>query len=188
MRYFTLSMIVFLLLSLQLMAVEGPKHRNHAVLHCFDDIEVELENGSIILKNKDYRHSQVEITRDYELYVNGDRVETNAAQQELIEDYYHCFTDLLESATDVGIEGAKIGVAGAKVGIKAIARLFKLISPDYDIEDYEQEIEQDAEQLEEKAEEIEGIAEELEEAAEDLEQLHVELRERIPALEELSWF
>ena len=163
---------------------------NKGCITCLDDARVSFDHGTIVITSNKNRYNRdiVEITDDYELYVNDRYVETNRQQQELVEEYYDLMMDMVWDAKRIGWEGAKMGIEGAKVGLKAVVNVIRLIDPDYDTDDLEEELEEEAEKLEEQAELLEEEAEELEEIAEDLEDIHRKLRRRIPELRALKWF
>lgn len=154
-------------------------------MHCIQNADIDIEKESIIIKNDDY---EVEITSDYELYVNGKCVKTNADQKELVKEYHDLIFEIIDRAKEVGKEGAKLGIHGAKIGLQAIVGVFKLLRDDYDTDDLEEELELKSDELNEKAEELEKEAEKLEYLASDLEDLHEALIEEIPELEELDTF
>jgi len=155
---------------------------------CLEDVEVDIDDGTIIFTKKDSDHERVEITEDYELYINGRFVKTNGEQQELVEVYYELYMDIIRQAKKIGYEGAKIGAKGAKIGLKAVAGVLKLLSSDYDSDDLERDLKREARKLEDRAEKLQEKAEKIEEMADELEDVHNELRGRIPELRELDWF
>jgi hypothetical protein len=155
---------------------------------CLDNINIDIEDGTLVLANKHDDDEVVEITEDYDLYVNGKKIKTDYRQDALIKDYYNQFMDIIDYAKKIGREGAKIGIEGAKVGLKAAAGVLKLILSDYEADEFEEYIEEEAEELEERADELKEKAEEIEEMAEEFEDLHQELKENIPELQRLDWF
>ena len=155
---------------------------------CLEDIDIDIENGALILTNKYDRDDVVKITEDYDLYVNGKYISTDYRQDILIKDYYKQFINLIDYAKELGWEGARVGVEGAKVGLKAAAGLLKVIFTKYEAEELEEYIEEQAEELEDRAEELKEKAEEIEEMADEFEDLHHELKENIPELKRLKWF
>jgi hypothetical protein len=152
-----------------------------------DDLDVDIDDGSIIIEERGFGHDEVEITSEHELYVNGKLVKLDKDQQELVGRFYDQTFELIDYATEIGIEGAKIGAQGAAVGIHALTKLFKLLDSDYDTEDYEQEIEAKADELEAKADELDKKADEVEHMADRLEDLFYEMSESIPELRDLNW-
>jgi hypothetical protein len=154
----------------------------------FDRCSIELDDGSIIMSNNGHREPVIEITEDYELYINGRFIELDDQQRELVAEYYDKCMILVEEAVEIGAWGAKIGLKGAKVGLGAIASLVKILDEDYDWDDYEREIELQAEELEDEAEELEEQAEELEDLADELEEIFEEMEEEIEELGELDWY
>lgn len=169
-------------------------HHDHDGNYLFyswnDDIELEIDDGEVIITcdKRRYRSDEVRITESYKLYVNGERVDVDDDQKELLRDYYHQAIDVHEEAMIIGKEGAKIGVEGAKIGAHAVAGVVKLLLLDFDEDEFEESIEWEAEKLEERAEKLEERAEVLEEMAEDLEDMHDDLRREIPELRKLRWF
>lgn len=154
-------------------------------MKCMKDADIDIDNETIKIHDDDY---EVEITEDYNLYVNGKYIETNSHQKRLVKEYHGLIFEIIDRAKEVGLEGARLGIDGAKIGLHAIAGVFKLLSDDYDSEDLEAELEIKADELEEKAAELEKEAKDLEYLASDLEDLHAELKEEIPELEELDTF
>ncbi len=155
---------------------------------CLKDVEVDIDDGSIIFTEKDNDHERVEITEEYELYVNGRLVEVNEKQQRLIEAYYDLYMDIIRQAKKIGYEGAKIGAKGAKLGLKAVAGVLRLLGSDYDSDDLERDLKREARKLEDRAEKLQEKAEKIEQMADELEDVHNDLRDRIPELRELDWF
>ncbi|UCE66069.1 MAG: hypothetical protein JSU85_14645 [Candidatus Zixiibacteriota bacterium] len=158
--------------------------------HWNDGIRFVIDDGDVIIscEKRRYKSDEVKITEDYRLYVNGDRVNVDDDQKELLKDYYHKAIDLHEEAEIVAREGAKIGAEGAKIGTKAAAGALKMLFLDFNEDEFEAKIEKEAEELEEMAEELEARAEVLEDMAEDLEDMHNDLARKIPELRELQWF
>ncbi len=158
--------------------------------HWNDGIRFEIDDGDVIItcEKRRYKTDEVKITEDYRLYVNGDRVDVDNDQKELLKDFYNKAIDLHEEAEIIAREGAKIGVKGAKIGTKAAAGALQMLFLDFDEDEFEEKIEREAEGLEEMAEELEARAEVLEDMAEDLEDIHDDLSHKIPELRELKWF
>ena len=155
---------------------------------CLDHIDIDIENGTLTLTNKNNKNEVVDITEDYELYVNGKYISTDDRQGILLKNYYNQFMDIIDYAKELGREGARVGVEGAKIGLKAAAGILKVIFTKYEADDFEEYIEEEAEELEDRAEELKAKAEEIEEMAEEFEDLHQELKENIPELGRLDWF
>jgi len=156
--------------------------------YTMDNIEIDLEESTIILTPCHQSKPKVEITEEYELYINGKLIETDARQKELIGEYYRTTMELVEKAKEIGIKGAKIGVEGAKLGLGSLASLVKLLRSDYDTDDFEKEIEAKAEKIEKKAELLEEEAEELEDLAYEMEDLYEQMEDEISELDELDWY
>jgi len=153
-----------------------------------DDINIEIEDGSVILSEESTFENVVEITEDYELYVNDRQVKLTPEQQDLVEEFHVQVFEVVDEAKYLGWEGAKIGVSGAKLGMKAISRLFKMVFTSYDEDDFERDMERDAELLEGKAEKLEDKAKVIEKMADDLKFITEELFDDVPELRRLEWF
>lgn len=155
-----------------------------------DDISFDLDDGTLIITCEQDRHdrSVVEFTEDYKLFIDGDEIELNDDQRELVREFYDQSMDIVDYAKEIGWEGAKIGVEGAKLGAKAIGCLFKLLSPNYDSDDMEDEIERAAEKIEDRAELLEEKAKFIEDMVEDLDDIKDDMCDKIPELDRLSWF
>jgi len=158
--------------------------------HHNDRLRLDIDDSDVIItcERRRYRSDEVKITGDYQLYVNGDRVDVDDDQEELLKKFYHKALDLNEEAKMIGREGAEIGVEGAKIGARAVSGVIQMLLLDFDEDKFEAKIEREAERLEEKAEKLEERAEVLEEMAEDLEDMHDDLGRKIPELRELKWF
>lgn len=158
--------------------------------HWNDGIKLEIDDDDVIITCEKRRHKsdEVRITKDCQLYVNGDRVDVEDDQKELVKNFYRTAIDLHEEAEIIGREGAEIGVQGAKIGAKAVSGVLQMLLLDFDEDKFEAKIEREAELLEEKAEKLEERAEVLEDMAEDLEDMHDDLARKIPELRELRWF
>ncbi|MBN2410992.1 DUF2884 family protein, partial [candidate division KSB1 bacterium] len=153
-----------------------------------DDVNVEIDDDKIILSNKCDEDETVEFNDNYELIVNGEKVDLNKRQQELVEEFYTLSFDLIEEAQKIGIEGAKIGVEGATLGLTAVANVLRLLSPDYSSDDFERDMEKKSKKLEKKAERLEKKAEKLEVIVDFLGDIRDELKETTPELRDLYWF
>jgi hypothetical protein len=157
---------------------------NHSHLN---GVDVDFEDGSVIFTETEYGET-VEITEDYELYVNDRLVELDDNQQELVKEYYDLFDQIIEEAKEIGWEGARIGVSGAHLGLKALGGLFKVVFTSYDSDDLERDMEREADKLEARAKVLERKAKVIEDMADDLEELADVMSSEIPELGKLEWF
>jgi vacuolar-type H+-ATPase catalytic subunit A/Vma1 len=151
------------------------------------DKSIELEDGRLVIEHEEEGWT-VEITDDYELYVDGRRVKTDREQKKLLKRYYRDFEKIEDMAEDLAREGAAVGLEGAKLGVSAVACIAKLLLEDYDSDDMEDEMEVKTEDLEKMAEKLEKKADKLEDIADDLEKTHRKLRRSIPELGDLEDF
>ena len=184
MKYVTVSLLLIFSFTLFVHAADENDFKRK-YMSCIKNADLNIEDENITIYDDD---NSIEITRDYELYVNGRFVKTNTEQKRLLKEYHSAIFEIIDRAKDIGKEGAKLGIDGAKIGLKAIVGVFKLMRDDYDSGDLEEELELKAEELEEKAEELEKEAEKLEYLADNLEELHDELKEEIPELQDLNTF
>jgi hypothetical protein len=152
-----------------------------------DHKSIDFEDGTLVIEHED-EDWLVEITEDYKLYVNGDRVKTNSQQTKLLRGYYRDYEDIEELAEEIGRDAAQIGVAGVKLGVSAVACVAKLLLEDFDCEDMEIEIDLDEEKIEKMAEKLEKKADKIEDLADDLEKTHKKLKRSIPELGDLEDF
>ena len=155
---------------------------------CLDNVDISIDDGSVILYPDDDDDEYVEITETHRLYINGHRIRTNTKQEALLAEYHEQVYFIVDEAKEIGWEGAKVGVQGAVIGLKAVVGVFKLISPRYDADDLERDLEREAEKIEVKAERLEEEAEDIEELADELEDMHYNLKRNIPELRRLGWF
>jgi len=169
--------------------VDACRFRMNNGLNCIDNVSIQYRHGTVFITPEyDNEDGEVEITRDYELYVNGRRIRLNKEQEELAADYHETVRSIYKEAVNIGWEGAKIGAEGTALGIKAVVGVFRLLSPDYDEDDLERDLEREAEKLEEKAEDLEEVAEEIEDMTDDLKYAHRKMRGEIKELRQLRWF
>lgn len=169
-------------------AIHDDSDKDRNILACYENVEVDFENGTIVLTCKYDDSEFVEITEDHDLYVNGRQVKLDRSQRRLVADYYERFTIVIEYAKEIGFEGAKIGIKGTKVGLRALVGVMKVLLSDYESDELEEDLEEEAEDLEELAADLEDKAEDLEHQAESLEDLHHEMRDEIPEIGALRWF
>jgi hypothetical protein len=195
MKSLKISLVVGLLLLTLPVLAASESHVHGIYVHTdkhfdshLDGVDIDLDGGSIILKHRDRRAETVEITEDYQLYVNGYEVDLDDDQRALVAEYYELGMEIVDYAKELGWEGARIGLSGAKLGLKAVGNLAKLIFTSYDTEDFEREMEREAGRLEARAEVLESRAEEIEDMAEELVDIEWEMNREIPELRELDWF
>ena len=153
-----------------------------------EDFDIDVDDSVIIIEDHGRNSNILEITPKFELYLNGDQIETNEEQKKLVEEFYLLFFETVEYGKEIGREGARIGIKGAKLGFKAVGGVFKMIFTGYEAEDLERDMEYEAALLEDEAEEIEEMAEKIEEMVEELEDIAFELQREIPELRKLNWF
>ncbi len=153
-----------------------------------NDVDFEIDDGSLYISNEDPLYESIEINEKYELFVNDERVELDKEQQELVTAYYDLTMAIVHRAKEVGWEGVKIGLEGAQLALKAVGGVVKMLFTSYDEDDLEREMDREAEKIENKAERLEEKAEDIERWAEDLEIVAEQMVEFIPEIEELGWF
>ena len=154
-----------------------------------EHISIDIKHGDVVIKHREGRERcEVEITEEYELFIDGEKVETDEEQTKLLGEYHQLVHDIHDNAKEIGWEGARIGVDGAKIGLKAGIGVLKMLFTSYDEDDLDRDLERATAKIEQRAEELEEKAEVIEIMAEDLEDLTYDLSEAIPELDELGWF
>ena len=56
-----------------------------------DDIDIDIDDGTIILEGRGGYDGLIEITDDYELFVNGRKINLDGNQRELVTEFYDNF-------------------------------------------------------------------------------------------------
>ena len=184
-------LLVFLLAIPAVQAADSRAHR-YSKSGCNDshlnNVSIDIDDGTLILTHHDRHKGTVEITEDYELYVNGRHVKTNGEQRELLGEYYELMTELVARATALGLAGAEIGVEGGELALSAVGGVLKVLFTDYDSDDLERDIEKDAKRLEARAKKLERKGKKIEAMAYELEEISDDLNREIAALRKLDWF
>lgn len=153
----------------------------------FHNHRVDLDKRQITIYAEEHDDFEIEINREHELYVDGEKISLDADQQKLVTLYYTQFMELTDEAKDIGWEGARIGLQGAGIGLKAVAGVVKMIFTSYDEDELERDMEREAEKIEARAEELEHRAESIEDMAYELEDTFDGMVDGIPELKELDW-
>lgn len=171
------------------LSAAAPAWAGHGKTHIdHDGLQLDFDGDTLIVESGENDRDTVEISADFDLTVNGHRIETDRKDRKLLQAYYEKAGEIDEAARQIGLEGARIGVKGAALGVSALGKVIHLLSSDYDSDDLEEEIEAEAEKIESQAEGLEEAAELLEEQVEELEEIADDLQDRIPALDDLDWF
>ncbi len=152
-----------------------------------DGMDLDYHGSTLIISN-DRRGDEVKITEDHNLYINGDKVELDSEQREVVGDFYEKTMHLTEQARIVGKEGARVGLKGARLGLSAIFKIIHLLSPDYDSDDMEREMDAEASLIEDQANDLGRYAEDLEDSAEEVQDLADRMCDKIPEIDRLGWF
>ncbi len=156
--------------------------------HQVNDISYDISNDGTLSITPDRGRGEIEITADYDLYIDHKRIELDRAQRKLVRNYYRQSLDLIEQAEKVGLQGAKIGVQGAALGVQATSGVLRALFTDYDTDDLERDLEYQADLLEEKAGKLEDKADGIGELAGELEKLAEKMNDEIPAIRRVRWF
>jgi len=187
------SIFILVTVILLVFAPVGFAEHRHIDLDLFDGelweedgIRVCVDDGSVILTHE-YEDDEIEITDDYELYINDRPIKTDARQRELVQEYHTTVFGIKDRAVEIGLKGAKIGLEGAKIGLQAIGGVFKMILTSYDEDDLDRDMDRATREIEYKAELLEDEAEEIEEMADDIEDIWYDMQEEIPEIGALGW-
>ena len=173
----------------------GSRHRHHDLdrdswydEHS-DHISIDMKHGAVVIEHREGQdRSEVEITEEYELFIDGDLITTDQEQEKLLKEYHTLVVDIHDYAKEIGWEGARIGVDGAKIGLQAGLGVLKMLFTSYDDDDLDRDLDRATAKIEARAEALEDKAEIIEDMADDLEDLTIDLSEAIPELAELEWF
>jgi len=184
-----LSLIVLALALSMIFTAGADAHRvcRHDDDWTFNHKSIGFEYGTLVIEHE-HEDWIVEITEDYKLYVNGERVKTSRKQKKLLRSYYRDYEDIEELAEDIAKEGMRIGLVGAELGVSAVVCMAKLLLEDYDSDDMEDEIRIKTENLEKMAHKLDKTADKIEDMADDLEKKHNKLRRSITELGDLEDF
>ncbi len=173
----------------------GSRHRHHDLdrdswyHERSDHISIDMKHGAVVIKHREGRdRSKVEITEEYNLFIDGEKIETDQEQKKLLGEYHQTVVDIHESAKEIGWEGARIGVDGARIGLQAGLGVLKMLFTSYDEDDLDRDLDRATAKIEARAEALEDKAEIIEDMADDLEDLTIDLSEAIPELAQLEWF
>jgi hypothetical protein len=185
----SMPILVLMIVSAMVLAAGADcrAHCRHDGDRTFRDKSIDLEDGTLKIEHDDEGWI-VEITEDYELYVNGERVKTDRHEKKLLRRYYRDYEKIEDMAGELGREASKIGRAGVKAGAIAVACVARLVIDGFDDDDIDIDIDIDTEAIEKMAEKLEKKAEKIEDLADDLEKTHRKLRKSIPELGELEDF
>ncbi len=168
--------------------------------------EIDFDGSTLIIGqgNNSHRWSddvEIEITRDLELYVDGEQIDTDRHERKLLQEYYDLARDVVDQAEELEEIGEKMEIDGEILGrqieVNVLRRLAAVFDDDYDRRDrddddeWDEDLEDDWDlELDELTEWIEEITEEAEEIGEDVEEMEDimdDLQNTIDELDELDW-
>lgn len=155
------------------------------------DVDWDEDTGTLTITSEEDDEQIVVITKKFVLTVNGEKIDLDKKQKELVTDYYKHMKKLHVMAEEIGEEAAVLGEWAGKIAGDAIRKVCSRIldaDDEVELDELEEAIEEDTEKIEKAAEKIEEKAEKLEEVAENLEELHYEMKEAVPELKKLDWF
>ena len=190
-----LKILIIVLLALNVFSYAGHREikmsgnlKPYIVIDDYDDARIFVRHGDVIVRTRDADEGRVVITRDNELFVNGEKVALNASLQIKVEQYHGLVVRCMKDVKHLAIEGAKMGISGAAIGVKAVAGVFHMILPKYGPDEFERDMDIESAKIEAKAEKLEAKADLLDEMLDDIEEIHDTLRESVPELDALGWF
>ena len=153
-----------------------------------DDVEYEIDDRALFLSHDGRKFETIEITEEYELFINDEQIKLDAEQQGLVKDYYDHVMEIVRRAKKIGWEGVRIGLSGAHLGLKAVGGVVEMIFTSYDEDEFERDMDIAAAKLESQAEKLEEKAEILEDLADEMEDIAEQMQEKIPEIRKLRWF
>jgi cell division protein ZapA (FtsZ GTPase activity inhibitor) len=191
MKIYTYSIITCLfLISILSAAVDHSNRPENFKYHfeCWENFNIDVKGSDVVIKHYGPDDCVVEISKDGELFIDGEKVKTDRQSRRLLQDYNQQMRSLISSAEAIGCEAAKIGGKGAQLGLEAVSGILEVMCTDLEMEQLEEKLDKKAEKIERQAKKLEDKAEELEAQAEELEGVHEQLKSRISELEGLDWF
>jgi hypothetical protein len=160
--------------------------RPHFDIH--DRANISLSHGSILIEERDGHDGEVEITKECRLFLNGDEVDLDGGQRDLVREYHDRAESAWSEIKEIAMDGVEVGLEGASFGLKTVGGVFHMILPDYDSDDFERDMEAAESKLEAKAQKLDDRADRLDGRMDDLKNLHERLKSAVPELQELDWF
>ena len=106
MKYATITFLIIFSFYMNAFAADENDFKRK-YMSCIKDADLDIEDENITIHDDD---NTIEITSDYELYVNGKYVKTNSDQKRILREYHTMVFELIYRAKDIGLEGAKLGV------------------------------------------------------------------------------
>jgi hypothetical protein len=191
MKIYTYSIITCLFLfSILTAAVDHGIKSEHQKYHfeCWENFNINVKGSDVVINHYGSDNCVIEITRDGELFIDGEKVKTDRKSRKLLENYNQQMRSLISSAEKIGCEAMKIGGKGAQLGLEAVSGILEVMCTDLEMEDLEYQLEKKADKIERQAKKLEDKAEELEAQAAELEDVHEQLKSRISELDRLDWF
>ena len=114
MRKAIVLMMAFVLAVSSLYGSDRKRRRNLRLfphrIDCLDNVDIDIDDGSVIISPEYGDDEYVEITEEYKLYVNGRKVRTSTEEREMLAAYHEQVYDIVDEAKRIGWKGAKIGV------------------------------------------------------------------------------
>jgi len=180
-----LSILLMALISMAPAQAEKCREESNAL----ENIDIDIVHECIVVTDQDNDAGDiVRISRDCALYINGERVRTNRRQTEILHRYYCTACELQHQSYLLGKKAGEVGRRGGRLGVQAVRHLHEFLDSDCSVADLAKDIQQDSAILSEDSQKIAEWGREIDSLVNNLEDTHIELRERIPALEKLYWF
>ena len=191
--------IAFALLAALLLATPALARRYH---DCHGSMEIDFEGSTLVVQHDSHsrhcRHDDavIEITRDLDLYVDGDRISTSRSERELLEEYYLIAKKVVRRADELEEIGEQMEIDGELLEKRIEAGVLRHLAAVFSDRDHrrhgrhdrhDDEWEEDLEELTDWAAEISREAEGLSESIEDMQDIMDDLQDTIPELDDLDW-
>ncbi|MHB2147866.1 DUF2884 family protein [Calditrichota bacterium LG25] len=148
-----------------------------------DDFNIELDEKNILIKLDSAPWTEIKITENSDLLINGERIDLDRREQKLVAEYYDQTMALIQNAKKLGFESVKLALeAIAKTSLYGISALVGEVFGDYDAEE---ELEKVTEEMDKKARSLELRGKKLEKMGDQLQKLHAELFWNVKPLRQL---
>jgi len=158
-------------------------------VNALEDIDIDIVHECIVVTDQQNDAGDIiRITPDCTLYVNGERVRTSRRQTKLLHQYYCTACELHHQSYLLGKKAGEVGRRGGRLGMQAVRHLDEFLDRDCSVAELTRNIERESAELSEESQKIAEWGREIDSLVSNLEDVHIQLRDKIPALEKLYWF
>jgi hypothetical protein len=204
-RTLGLALLATLILTLPAMA-----HRRQ----CEDSLEMDFDGTTLVIEHDGWDDDdwdrdgwnrrdcgpdvEVEVTRDLDLYIDGERIPLDREERELLGEYYEIARDIVAQAKAIEMRSDEIEYDAERLERRVEAGVYVMLASifsdlgdrhgrhDRHLRDHD-DWEDDLEELTEWAEELGREGERIGRQVGEMRDIMDELQDRVPELDELDW-